>query len=932
MELYMNKDIQTIEDISQFGNILKSAFNTVQDIFYIMEVRNEEFYYYFANQAGRGHLDYGKELVGNTFHDVLPKEKADFLTRHYRKCINHKKTVVFNDEVIIDDQRYINESVLTPFTYKEQLFVVSVVRDVTEYNKKIMELNHNKESIENNEERLYSLIHNDEDVVLTIDSEGFILESNKACKRLLGYTQFEIVGLKITKLFQNSEKELLSHKLQFVLEKNPVQFKTHLYHKNGYKVYIQLKFIPLTIQGKVSGVYGIMKDISAEMKDYEKVSKSESQLRSLIDHNADAIYTTNLEGRIIYVNDSFVKTFGYDREDILNTLNPTIPDWLAAETYELYQSAFDGRSIKDVHVVRQKANGNLIDLSVTLSPIYDHLGEITGIASVARDITDAKQKDLQINQENQELKLAWKYATDAMMMINHNGEIIKVNSTYKKMFLDNEQDTLSATDFYLTQHKNHLQEVLRILKDEKKFLQFETKRMRKDGTIIDVLATYRKVDDGNIFVIGIYKDITKEKQILQELAESESKYRKVLDSSPDPLLIHNGEIITYANKALLNLAKAKNSSLVLGLPIVNFVFPSEKEFVLNKVKLATQIDSSEPVIQRFINLDGETIYAETTTASFQEQGQQYAIVMLRDVTQKRRADKALKESEQRFRIIAENTNSLIKILAPNGKVTYCSPSIEEILGIPVCNEIGKCITSNIHTEDILLFESSLEQCIFTKKTVQVEIRYIHRNGFAVWLNTHITPILNENEDVEKIMLISTDITELKQKESKLTKMAFYDYLTNLPNRRLFYKQLDQAMLTTDKTSKISALMIVDCDKFKSINDTYGHNIGDEVIKEFANRLKLSLRNKDTISRIGGDEFTVVLPEMNSVEEVTSIAEQLLNKMSEPIYKQGHEIQLTASIGITIYSSYSYSTEELFKKADQCLYRSKEIGGNMYTID
>ncbi len=197
----MNQDIQTNVDISQFANILKSAFNTVQDIFYIMEVRNDEFYYYFANQAGRGHLDYEKDMVGKTFHEVLPKEKADFLTRQYLKCVRQKKSVVFSDEVIIDNQRYIKESVLTPFTFKDKLFIVSVVRDVTEYNRKIMELNHIKDSIETNEERLSSLIHNDEDVILTIDKDGYILDSNKSCKNIIGYSQLEIVGLNISKFF-----------------------------------------------------------------------------------------------------------------------------------------------------------------------------------------------------------------------------------------------------------------------------------------------------------------------------------------------------------------------------------------------------------------------------------------------------------------------------------------------------------------------------------------------------------------------------------------------------------------------------------------------------------------------------------------------------------------------------------------------------------
>ncbi|KGR78830.1 sensor domain-containing diguanylate cyclase [Ureibacillus manganicus] len=930
----MNQHIQTFEDISQFANILKSAFNTVNDIFYIMEFKNNEFYYYFANQAGRGHLDYEKDMAGKTFHEVLPKEKADFLTRQYLKCVRQKKIVTYSDEVIVDQQKYIKESVLTPFTYKDQFFIVSVVRDVSEYTRKIIELNHIKESIETNQERLSSIIHNNDDVILTLDQDGYILDSNSACMNIFGYSQLEIVGLSIAKFFNNDHLDLLFENLKIALQKEQVQFDTYIYNKNGSEVHIQLKLIPLTIKGKVSGVYGIARDITKTKLEIEKLQKSNNQLNSFLNHNADPIYITNLEGKIEFVNDAFVEMFGFHKEDVIQKYNKIIPDWLVEDTKALYQVAKSGKSLKDHHLIRQKENGELLDISVTFSPIYnDSSDEVTGIASIARDITNYKKRELTILQENQDLKLLWKYSTDAIVMFNQLGEIIKVNPMFTNIFLFEEHELNSLSDIYLDFQKNQFQKLIRILQEENDCLQFETKRMKKGGEVVDVLATYRKVENGETFAIATYKDITKEKQIYKELSNSEEKYRKVLDSSPEPLIIHNGETITYLNKAALKLAKAKKVCFIKGKPLLNFVHPSNRENVIERLKRSKESQFvTEPSIEKFVTLDGETIHAEISTAAFQEHGQNYNIVMLRDVTQKLRADNSLKESEERFRIIAENTKSIIKILTPTGKVTYCSPSIEEILGIPVWNEIGKFISSNIHFEDFPLFESSMEECMKSGKTIALELRHIHRDGYAIWLKSHITPILNEQREVEKVILISNDITELKQKESTLTQMAFYDYLTNLPNRRLFYKQLEQAMLTTDKTGKVSALMVVDCDKFKIINDTLGHDVGDEVIKEFANRLKLSLRNKDTISRIGGDEFTVVTPEMNSIEEVSYVAERLLKKMSEPIYIQGHEINLTASIGIAVYTPNSYSMDELFRKADKSLYSSKELGGNIFTLD
>ncbi len=306
--------------------------------------------------------------------------------------------------------------------------------------------------------------------------------------------------------------------------------------------------------------------------------------------------------------------------------------------------------------------------------------------------------------------------------------------------------------------------------------------------------------------------------------------------------------------------------------------------------------------------------------------------MLRDVTTKLRSEQALRESEERFRIIAENTKSIVKIITLKGKVTYCTTTIEDILGIPLWMEMGKSIYSNIHEEDLPLLDDVLEKVRKLKTPIDIEIRHLHRDGNAIWLNSQFVPLFDDAGQVEKIMMISDDISELKQKESKLKKMAFYDYLTGLPNRRLFEQQLQQAIVTSDKTGKLTALMVLDGDKFKNINDTLGHDVGDKVIIEFANRLQYSLRSKDTISRIGGDEFTIVIPEIRDLEEVKLIADRILKNIQETMYINGHEVTITASIGIACYPTTTKDMEELFKIADNNLYRSKDHGGNTYTID
>ncbi|KGR90114.1 hypothetical protein CD30_13235 [Ureibacillus massiliensis 4400831 = CIP 108448 = CCUG 49529] len=914
------------EDFSQLSGILMSAINSVKDIFYILEVIEDEYIYLFTNNAGKSHLIVEEDLVGKSIFDLLTPEKAHFLERYYEKCYKKNKIVTFSDEVEIDNQQRIYESVLTPVQFKEHFLIVTVVRDVTDYSKKITELKHSKDLLEKNDQRLLSLVEQNEDGIFMLDTDGYFLESNEATTNIIGYTPLELIGKNIVHFLPRNEISNITQHLISAIESENVKFETKIYHKNGDELSIELKFVPIYINDNVIGVYGIAKDISKEKLILEKLKKANNQLESFIKYNSDAIIIMNLEKKIEIVNQAFTNIFDYTDEEVLEQDNPTIPDWLKKDSDSLYDEAFKGNIVKDLHVKRQKKNGELLDISITLSPIFDEFGEVIAITNILRDITESKKNEVEINTIKSELELVWEYSTDGIFMIAHDGEIMKTNPAFNNMFLYDQCEKITLSDIYLNKQIMQTNEFLRHLREEKAFIQFETSRRRKDGSTIQVLATYRRVNKGKTLAIATYKDITNEKQLIHELSRNQMKYMKFLDASPIPLFIIDGEIITYLNKAAQHLIKVKKRSFIVGKPVKEILHPSERENGIFQTS-----SKSLPSIYKFMNLEDEIIYAETTTATIREKGKKSTIVMLRDVTTKLRSEQALRESEERFRIIAENSKSIVKIITPKGKVTYCSSSIEEILGIPLWMEMGKSIYSNIHEDDLLLLEDVLEKVRKLKTPIDIEIRHLHREGSALWLDSQFVPLFDESGEVEKIMVISDDISELKQKESKLKKMAFYDYLTGLPNRRLFEQQLQQAMVTSDKTGKHTTLFVLDGDKFKNINDTLGHDIGDKVIIEFANRLQYSLRSKDTISRIGGDEFTVVIPEINDLEEVKIIAERILKNIAETMYINGNEINITASIGIACYPSDTKDIDQLFKIADNNLYRSKDLGGNTYTM-
>lgn len=339
--------------------------------------------------------------------------------------------------------------------------------------------------------------------------------------------------------------------------------------------------------------------------------------------------------------------------------------------------------------------------------------------------------------------------------------------------------------------------------------------------------------------------------------------------------------------------------------------------------------------------DGQIMINETVLTPIFDGEIVYLVAIVRDVTDKtlrlkelqqyKRAEQARRESEETFRIIAENSVDIIKVLTPDGNITYVSPSIEDILGYPAQKIIGKSFIETIHPDDREKMNDVYRNLIETKENVDIEIRRKHQDGHFIWLHSDLIPVLSPEGQLEKIVVISWDITEYKRKVKKLEKLAFYDHLTGLPNRRVFLDRLQQSMFTTDRRGKWTALMVLDCDNFKQINDNHGHDIGDEVIKEFSNRIRRVIRDTDTLSRVGGDEFTVVIPEIIDEQQVIDISNRILNVVSQPMKIKEHVLNITTSIGISFYPHHGTDTEELFKKADENLYESKSLGGNTFSL-
>ena len=288
------------------------------------------------------------------------------------------------------------------------------------------------------------------------------------------------------------------------------------------------------------------------------------------------------------------------------------------------------------------------------------------------------------------------------------------------------------------------------------------------------------------------------------------------------------------------------------------------------------------------------------------------------------------EIQHHYTLYSEYTTDIITKYTPEGICSYASPTAEKVLGYRPDELVGKNFYDLFHPDDLKTKRRIFSKLIQEPDDKSVSYRLRRKDSTYMWLETNSKPINDtESGQLLEIVAVSRDITERKETEERLLYLANYDSLTGLPNRALFRDRLRRAIARAQRNETRVALLFLDLDRFKNINDSLGHHAGDQLLRGVARRLKQYARKGDTVARLGGDEFTVILEGIANADDAAHVASKILELM-EPAYKlDGHEVVATPSIGITIYPDDAADMRTLLKNADTAMYRSKERGRNRY---
>jgi diguanylate cyclase (GGDEF)-like protein/PAS domain S-box-containing protein len=363
------------------------------------------------------------------------------------------------------------------------------------------------------------------------------------------------------------------------------------------------------------------------------------------------------------------------------------------------------------------------------------------------------------------------------------------------------------------------------------------------------------------------------------------------------------------------------------------IHPEDRPRVLEADEASRRTGSPFSSDYRMIARDGREVWVRDEAVVTEHDGAPMMEGILLDITEQKRAEQARAQAEERFRLAFANAPIGMCIVAPDGTFMQGNRALFDMLGYPADELIGKTFQEITHPDDLEADIGLLNQVLDGAiRTYQMEKRYFHSTGRIVWANLSVS--LVRDADGKPLHFISQveDITDRKRAHERLEYLADHDPLTGLPNRRRFEEELSRQVAYAERYGTSGALLLLDLDNFKTVNDTLGHRSGDDLLKTLSGLLRSRLRRTDFLGRLGGDELAVLLPEVDT-EQAMVVAGELVEAIRhEQFLLAGKAVHTTASLGVAIFTgSRPRTPDELLMDADLAMYEAKGAGRDRYAV-
>ena len=739
--------------------------------------------------------------------------------------------------------------------------------------------------------------------------------------------------------------------------------------------------------GEVFGMLGTYMDVTERQRAQEALRQSEARFKAIFERARDGIALADAETKkFLAANDSLCQMLGRTRDEMLRL---TIDAIHPADKLQMVAQTFERQARGEVDVAAnmpiKRKDGSVFYADINSAPV--EIGGKRYVLGIFRDATVRREAEVAVRQSEERYRGLVESTTDYIWEIDESGRYTYYTPAIAKLLGYEPDEIMGKTPFDLMPPA----EAERVKKEfgaaaaaHRPFSMLENMVVAKDGTEIVMETSGVPIfDKDGAFrgYRGIERDITQRKAAERALEQRDALLHAVTSSATE--LVTAPSLDQAISQALETIARAlqvdritvlERSSVPMAVPILRYAWNVPglkvvltKEFFEDPGLRSPELDAwQEPLFE------GKVIAADVRTASgdlktlLERLGTQSQLIVPVMVDGKYwgqigfdscRAERAWRDFEieilttvgdlignaiQRDRYVTEITNAnrivqntptvLYRLRGvPSLPMIYISQNVKLFGYEPTAlTESPHLYQQLIHSDDIADVRDKQAQSLESDNPRGVfEFRLMTASGGYRWVENRYSQIRDAAGRLTEIEGLLIDVTERKVAEEKIARLARMDPLTGLANRNTFIERLRQSFVGARRGAATFALLYIDLDRFKDINDTLGHPVGDRFLIEVSERIKNSIRDTDMAGRLGGDEFAVLQGELAESADAGTLAEKIRGALAEPYQIEGNTLHMTASIGIAIYESDTKTAEDLLAQADIALYRAKEEGRDQY---
>jgi len=630
-----------------------------------------------------------------------------------------------------------------------------------------------------------------------------------------------------------------------------------------------------------------------------------------------AVVVSDMHGRIRVVNRGAERLLGYQPHELRDAHLRQI---LERDDNLTTGQLLNSMGVLEHPMVWRGADGARVDVLAASSFLRDDEGLPIGVVYVASDFTERKRAEQALRESEHRYRTLFEHNPLPMWVYDRETlHFVAVNDAAIAHYGFSREEFLSMTIAGI-RPPEEVPAMMAALHDlDVKQGPHQFRHRTRSGALIDVEVTsFEFLSGGRRSRLVIAQDITQRKRADEALRRSEERYRELFENANDVVYTHDldGQL-TSMNITGERISGYQRDEL-LGTPIEKLVANEHLERVREALarKVRGEVAATFYEVD-MVSKDGRRIPLELSTRLIYRDGKPVGVQgMGRDVSER-------KASEARYRLLFERNLAGVFRTGTDGRVYDCNDACARIFGYETREGFLATNANDCYSDDRDR-ERFVQMLRDQQQISNLELRLKRRDGSTVWVLENVS--LLDGDILEGTII---DITDRKHAQEQIEYQAYHDSLTLLPNRLLFRDRIGIALAHAKRNVRSSAVMFLDLDQFKLVNDTLGHTVGDRLLQVIGARLVTCVRAEDTVARMGGDEFTILLADLHDRRGASQVAQKVLEAVRHPVIIDEHELYATTSVGIAIFPEDGEDAETLLKNADRAMYRAKELGRDNY---